>query len=315
MRRFAFASPRFAGARGASTVQSHRIIEPKFVKSVSKWKWPFCQQFTELVHDRTLSLPTGKRLVPSAAVFAELDIDDSFLLNPPTDKYVYAHCKLERVMHRLAIPGMADGSPNPNVLVDNQRMVDQLSDARREEMSDTRYEKTIDQCAAAFLHVTGFATSPFKIAAAGADFKIFGKMCHSDGDHYVIVTPNNDLVLVFEDKSLKEGAVLSKRGHLGQIVGELLQMLSLNRDKKQFHSVFAVRFVNYRVTAFRVTASKATLATLCDGRKVPSSKLQLLCSEATPAVSLGLSLIDKTERRAVLQLMADIRRFILGNRR
>ena len=42
------------------TVQSDGIIGPKLVKSVSKWKWPFCQQFTELVHDRTLSLPTGR---------------------------------------------------------------------------------------------------------------------------------------------------------------------------------------------------------------------------------------------------------------
>ena len=41
MRRFA--SPRVAGTRVASTVQSHGVIKPKFVKSVSRWKWPFCR--------------------------------------------------------------------------------------------------------------------------------------------------------------------------------------------------------------------------------------------------------------------------------
>jgi hypothetical protein len=203
--------------------------------------------------------------------------------------------------------------PRDLFLVDNQRMVDQLADARREEKSPKRYEKKIDQCAEFFLILCGFANSPFSITAEGADFKIFGKMCHSDGDYFVVVTPNNDLVLVFEDKSLKEEEVLAKQGHLGQIVGELLQILSLNRDNKKFHSVFAVRFINYRVTAFRVNPDKATLNALCDTRKVPTTKLELLCSEATPKISPGLSLIDQKERVQALQLMADIRQFILNN--
>jgi hypothetical protein len=125
------------------------------------------------------------------------------------------------------------------------------------------------------------------------------------------VTRNNDLVLVFGDKSLKEGQVLAKQGHLGQIVGELLQMLSLNREKKKFHSVFAVRFINYRVTAFRVVPTRATLTTLCDTVNIPKTALQLLCSEATPKTSPGLSLIDPKERVQALQIMADIREFIL----
>jgi hypothetical protein len=178
-------------------------------------------------------------------------------------------------------------------------------------MSQTRHEKKIDQCAEFFLILCGFADSPFEITAEGEDFKIFGKMCHSDGDHYVVVTPNNDLVLVFEDKSLKEGQVLAKQGHLGQIVGELLQMLSLNRDNNKFRNVFAVRFVNYRVTAFRVYPVLTTLNTLRETNKVPTRKLKLLSTEANPEISLGLSLIDAKERLQALQIMADIRRFIL----
>jgi hypothetical protein len=314
MRRFAFSAPCFAGTRSASTLKSHGIIERMSVKSVSKWTWPFCQQFVELVHDPTLSLPTGKPLVPAAEVFAELDIDDKLLLNPPKTKQVFEHCEIEKVMKRMNIPAMADGSPNPSVLERNQAMVDQLARARREEKAEFRHEKKIDQCAQHFLVLCGFDNSPFTITAEGADFKIFGKTCYSDGDHYVVVTPNNDLVLVFEDKSLKEGEVLAKHGHLGQIVGELHQMMSLNRVNKKFHSVFAVRFINYRVTAFRVCPSKATLRTLCDTREVPATPLQLLCTEATPTTSLGLSLIDKTERLQGLKHMADIRQFILDNK-
>jgi hypothetical protein len=286
------------------------------VKSVSKWTWPFCQQFVELVHDPTLSLPTGKPLVPSAEVFAELDIDDKLLLNPPKDKQIFEHCRIEKVMKRMGYvrKRTSETQGYTSVLLDNQRMLDQLARARREERAEIRHEKKIDQCAQHFLVLCGFDNSPFTITAEGADFQIFGKTCFSDGDHYVVVTPHNDLVLVFEDKSLKEGQVIEKRGHLGQIVGELLQMLSLNRDNKKFHSVFAVRFINYFVTAFRVCPSKATLRTICDTREVPVTPLRLLCTEATPTTSLGLSLIDKTERLQALKRMADIRQFILDNK-
>ncbi len=69
-------------------------------------------------------------------------------------------------------------------------------------------------------------------------------------------------------------------------------MLSLNRAVYKFHSVFAVRFINYCVTAFRNSPSEATLTTLCETREVPVTPLQLLCNEAT----------------------ADIRQFILDNK-
>lgn len=88
----------------------------------------------------------------------------------------------------------------------------------------------------------------------------------------------------------------------------------MNRDNKQFHSVFAIRFIGYRVTTLRVCPTKATLHTLCETREVPSKPLRLLCSEATPATSFGLSPIDKDERGRALQSMADIRQFILDSK-
>ncbi len=69
--------------------------------------------------------------------------------------------------------------------------------------------------------------------------------------------------------------------------------------------------MNYRVTAFRVDPVKVELQTLCDTDRIPTPKMQLLCTERTPKESPGLSLIDATERRQVLQQMADIHSFIV----
>ena len=260
MRRFILLSPSFVGVKCKSTLGSCGIIGKSSVKSVSKWTWSFCRQFVEVVHDPTLSLPTGTPLWSSAEVFAELPIDDTVLCNPPMDKQVFEHCEIEKVMKQMGYKVTDHGVvvPNPMVLDDNRRIVDQLARARREELSSTRHEKKIDQCAQHFLQLCGFDSSPFEITAEGDDFKIFGKDCHSDGDHYVVATPSNDLVLVFEDKSLKFDEVVKQQGHLGQIVGELLQLLSLNSNKKVFRSVFAVRFINYFVTAFRLDVDKPT---------------------------------------------------------
>ena len=284
------------------------IIYTTHVESVSNWTWAFCKQFVKLVHAPTLLLPTSD-MRPSAAVFAKLAINDVFLLDPTKSKKVFEHCEIEKVMKTMGYVIGVD--PYTKVLDDNRRMVNQLGRARREEKSQKRHEMKIDQCAGHFLQLCGFDDDPFDITAEGADFKIFGKVCHSVGDHYVVVTPSNDLVLVFEDKSLEDGQLIEKRGHLGQIVGELLQMLSLNRDNNTFRNVFAVRFVNYRVTAFRVEPCSETLATLCDTDRVPTSKIKLMCTEKTPQKHLGLSLIDQEERLKALQIMADMRRFIL----
>jgi len=270
---------------------------------VSKWTWPFCKQFTTVVHDPTLLIPNGAPLLPASAVFAQLAINHKLLLNPPKGKFAFDHCNIEKVMQQL---GYTKSSPYYyDVLKANRRMVEKLANARR-----TRYEKTIDLCAHVFLQLCGFDDTPFSIDVAGSDFTIFGKTCYSDGDYYAVVTENKDLVLVFEDKSLSEGKVIEKQGHLGQIVGELLQMLSLNRDKNLFRDVFAVRFVNYHATAFRIVPCQTTLNTLCVTTQVPKTKLQLLCTEANPDKNLGPSLIDKAQRLKVLQIMADIRQFI-----
>jgi hypothetical protein len=194
-------------------------------------------------------------------------------------------------------------------------MVNQLGRARIEELSSTRKEKKIDQCVEHFLILCGFNSSPFAITAEGADFNIFGMKCHSDGDHYVVVTPSNDLVLVFEDKSLMQDEVIKQHGHLGQIVGELLQLLSINRDNNVVRSVFAVRLINYCVTVFRLDVDQPTLKGLVESRRVPLTKLQLLCSDATPTKNRGLSLADPTERVKALQIMADIRNFIVSTKK
>jgi hypothetical protein len=313
MRHFVITSPRFAGSRFASTLQLHDIIIGKKVKSVSNWTWGFCDQFVDIVHHPTLSLSTGSPLYPSAEVFGRLFVDDEILQVPPKDEFVYAHCNIEGVMKNMGLQTMADGSPNPNILKDNQDMVNRLSRARREELSRNRHEKTIDLCAQRFLMLCGFNDSPFSIEAAGDKFKIFGKMCYSDSEFFVVMTPNDDLVLVFEDKSLPLKKVIKKKGHLGQIVGELLQLLSMNRSKKVFRKVFAVRFIDYRVTAFRIDPEKSTLDTLCATKKVPKKKLQLLCNVENPMTNPGLSLIDSKERVDALHLMANMRQFILNN--
>ena len=75
-----------------------------------------------------------------------------------------------------------------------------------------------------------------------------------------------------------------------------------------------MRFINYRVTAFRVDPNRATLNALCDTRKIPRIKLQLLCSEATPKTSPGLSLIDPKARVQALDSMSDIRQFIFDKK-
>lgn len=168
IRRCAFSSPCFGGTRSVRIMnpKSLRIIERKKVASVSKWSWQLCQQFTELVHDPTLALPTGKPLVPAAKVFAELDIDDNILLNPPKDKQIFEHCNIEKVMKRMGYRVGVD--PFTSVLVDNRRMVTQLWLSRLEELSPhTRNGKKLDHCTVNFMALCGLADHPFDMTSRG----------------------------------------------------------------------------------------------------------------------------------------------------
>lgn len=311
MRPFTSTSPLFT-----ASLKWHGIIGKKSVQSVCNWMFsPFCDQFTRIVHDRTLSLPRAEPW-PSSKVFSQLPIDDNLLLNPPKDKPVFEHCDIEGVMEEMGyVHRKTWETPDyTKVLDDNQRMLNQLKDARQEEMSSIRNEGALDQCAEHFLQLTGFDSAPLHITERRGHFTIFGKRCHSRADMVVIASSNNDLVLVCEDKSLKEGAKpVAEQGHLGPIMGELLQILAENRARvpPTFRSVFAVRFVNYYVTAFHVHPDRSTLGTLCDTQNVPAKKLRLLSSVPDPKTNFGLSLIDADERKQIVQLMANIRGFIV----
>jgi hypothetical protein len=261
-----------------------------------------------LVHSPTLSLPAAQPTL-AASVFARLTINDGILSDPSVrlGKGAYSHCGIEAVMASVQVPTM-DYS---DVLKATRRMVEALACARREELAKSRYEKKIDECAHWFLVLNGFADDPFTLTPQASDFTIFGKMCYSSADAYVVVSSTNDLVLVFEDKSLPQGSCITHQGHLGQIIGELLQMLSRNRDGKVFRTVFAVRLVNYFVTTFRVDVDKQTLETLVQTDFVPKNKLRLHCSDPSPQTNRGLSLIDAAERARAVQLMASMRQFII----
>jgi hypothetical protein len=298
-------------------IKSCGIIKKESVESVTKWRFsPFCDQFTQIVHDPKLALPRAA-LSPSAKVFSELRIDDQLLLSPPLDKRVFAHCDIEAVMKRMGyVTTIRHNAANDIVLRDNERMVSQLANARQEEVCSFRNKGAIDQVAEHFLILCGFDDDPLEITERPSNFTLFGKPFHCAADLVVVNSQNNDLVLVCGDKSVKAGTKsVPEQGYLGQMMGELLQILAENRNRNlpTFRSVFAVRFVNYYVTAFRVDPDPITLSTLCDTRNVPAKKLRLLSSVAAPKSSFGLSLIDKAQRKQAVQLMANIREFIVRN--
>jgi hypothetical protein len=173
----------------------------------------------------------------------------------------------------------------------------------------------MDLCAHKLLALCGF-TDPrsFRLDALRSTFKIFGTSCMSDGDFYVVQSARGDLMLVFEDKAERSSApdATTQERHLGQIAGELLHLLCLNRTNKVFRSVFGVRFDKYHVTCFRVDANKETLAALVKSPDIPAKKLKLQCTHKNPRVERGWSLIDQGERMQALQVMADIRAFMLA---
>jgi hypothetical protein len=286
---------------------------------MGSWSWPFCQQLVEPVQDPTLSLPTGAPLGPSARVFAELDVDDAVLRSPPKRKLVYDHCEIEKVMKRMDLMVTDHGVvvPNPKVLTHNQNMVGELAVARRLEHDGHRDEKAVDACARRFLAVNGFDEGDLASRSSRGTFKIFGKQCYADADLYVVQQRTDNIVVVVEDKWQREGSKLPPGGHLGQIVAEMLQAASTNyAENKVVHDVFAMRVVNYHVSFFRLVLSgqDATLESLIKTTTEPEKKLQLLCNHANPESNLGLSLIDKAERRLALQLAADMRHCVISSK-
>lgn len=301
-------------------IKAHGIIKSDHIEPVNKWTWdPFCKQFADLVYDPTLSLPnTGTTMLPAMQVFGKLEINEKQLINPPKGRYCYEHCNIEGVMKGMGYESHPTWqTPGyDKFLESNQRMITQLAFAREDELNKVkRSEEKIDVGAERFLQLCGFDDGGFSITALGDNFDIFGSTCYSQGDWYVVQSMSKDLVLVFEDKSAHESRkTLDKQGHLGQIVGEMLQMLSMNRRKRVFRNVFGVRYVNSHVCGFRLDPSKQQLKTLVKTRNVPSEKLKLLCTENDPVKSRGWWLIDKQQRMKALQLMADIRAFILSSK-
>lgn len=295
----------------------------KHVRSASLWDWhPFCTQFAELKseqpHDPSLALPKARTMEPAMQVFAQLDIDERILLNPPKGSYAFEHCGIKKKMLKMKLPTMSDGSPNPDIFEKNQIMVEQLSSALKQEcLSQSPQEGKIDECSHQFLHLCGFNRLPFMITAEKSPFTIFGRTCTAVADQYVVHSQNKDLVLIFEDKALADQENIVRKGHLGQIVAEMLQCLSLNRakdkgkEKKAYRNVFAIRYINYHVTGFRINIDAMTLDALVDEDFVPKKKLQLQCTLENPVEEVGWSLIDKDERLKALKMMADIRKFIL----
>ena len=290
------------------------------ILSASDWRFdPHCEPFTKLEYHPTLRLPQStlkSMMTPSAQVFCNLPFtaenlkgtliqDDAFVASfkiPET---------MKKVGHRVEDTTL--------ILESMERMVTRLDTS-----VDGGDETNIDYLAEILLQICGFDHRYFRIKAMKAQqFDLFGRRCGVP-DHTVILSPKGDLVLVCEDKKkVKKTEFVGKQGHLGQIMCELLQILSLNLKKTSgpvIRNVFAVRMINYHVTCFRIDPVEDTLKALVNNKtKTPphfseNEKLTLLCSVKNPRKDYGLSLIDHTERTEACQLLTDVRKFILEDK-
>lgn len=259
-------------------------------------------------------------MLPAMQVFAKLHIDKRILFNRPKGSTAFDHCEIEKVMHSLGHKQRAGGWETTGftrILDNNRRMVNLLSEAVQQEQDDVWVqEKQIDECAHELLQLCGFADDPFVISSEKIPFRIFGRICQAASDKYVILSENRDLVLIFEDRAFlaQKKQKVASDGHLGQIMAELLQCLSLNQEKNIYRNIFAIRYVNYHVAGFRIDADQATIDTLVKKDYLPDKKLTLQCTLKNPAEEIGWSLINKKERLKALQLMANIRDFILASK-
>ena len=82
-----------------------------------------------------------------------------------------------------------------------------------------------------------------------------------------------------------------------------------------FRQIFAVRFTDYHVTAFRMHASKNQVAAVCKRGEVPHRPIRVWHSIRDVQTDPGWSLIDATERKAAMKCTASIRGAILKSMR
>eukprot|EP00760_Papus_ankaliazontas_P020511 PhM_4_TR18444/c0_g2_i9/m.72786 len=190
------------------------------LKPVNDWRWyPFCTQFTDLVHSSSLELPEARTMEPAMQVFAKLDIDVDVLRAPSNSKGVRPdeHCNIEGVMkangfmpqldirtvlaaseaerNRMLAEHSRRRDAVNDILKNNQNMVLQLSTALREEDLPAnpepgyKVEGKIDECSRQFLQLCGFGQVPFFITAQRPRFRIFNSQCSAKSDQYVVLTP------------------------------------------------------------------------------------------------------------------------------
>jgi hypothetical protein len=192
----------------------------------------------------------------------------------------------------------------------HRSILDSTEEARSQ-VCDVRYAK--DCATQPLLDVCGFNAFPPSIDCLKSPFQLFGQEINSIPSHWVIGTPDDDLVVIFGDKWLMHDQIVKRQGYLGEIMFKLLQLLSINYNKnpRVIRDVFAVRMITHHVTCFRIKPIKATLDTLINTREDPKTKLTLICSDPDPINNKGLSLIDPTERKQAVKLLTSIRHVVL----
>ena len=294
------------------------LISGNHILPANKWRFdPHCEPFATLESHATLHLPSsvlGTDMAPAAQVFCKLPfkrLTGSKMHHPPE---FYKRFKIEETMKTM---GFTYGSQlDPFVLDLNETILRRL-DASARGGAETK----VDYLAEALLKICGFDDGTFEITGMDKQrFDLFGRQCGAVPDHTVILSPKGDLVLVCEDKQkVKKTDFVGKQGHLGQIMCELLQILSLNLKAKHpvIRNVFALRMINYHVACFRIDPIEDTLKKLVNvkTKTTPTfsdgAKLTLLCNVENPEKRYGYSLIKPTERTKACQLLTDIRSFIL----
>lgn len=276
-----------------------------------------------------LNLPAGK--IPSASkVFSQLKIDPQKL----TDLDPCKHVKLLETMKAMGmdktkVHGMKPGmDPYAGIYDAVSRLIKIMPRALR-----GTTEPNIDSFAGLFLTMCGFADGKLVLATqVQSPFCMFGCRCESKPEHFVVITPNNDLVLIIEDgthkteanKHLFVGGKQPKfdqyHGYVGQVIGEMLMAASLNArlpvppdnkipddapKKKMFHSIFAFRFVGLHLTAFQLSVSAAQMDALAKGH-IPSRKLLLRTSVKDCVTDPGWDTTVQPDRYNALALAAAV---------